>query len=44
MISYVIEVWYLSKSQIIQSCDIKKDIEGFRIGNIIQYGNNMLVL
>ena len=35
MTSYVTEAWYLSQSQITQSYDIKKDIEGFRIDNII---------
>jgi len=28
---------------VIQSCDIKKDIEDSRTDNIIQYGNNMFV-
>ena len=34
----------MSQSQVIQSCNKKKNIEGSEISNVIQYGNNMLVL
>ena len=40
----IIEVWHLSKSQITQLHNTKKDVEGFEIGNIIQYDNNILAL
>jgi len=34
----------MTQSQITQSHNIKKDVEGSEIGNIIQYDNNILVL
>jgi len=39
-------IWWshMSQSQVIQSCNKKKNIEGFRISDVIQYGNNVLAL